>query len=356
MKSTAKMDAAPIVVNQAFAKLCVNHQTRVFKTGDFRLLDCYHDSKFNRVEVSCFYGRQIRGTLPVVHLQQLETWIGQTVQGEFTFSESDDQNRLVFSRLELIKASNDPLQTIKPMWLPQGGENYLKQLHGLVQSLDAPYRSLVNKCFEDDDLLESFLRNPASLGHHHAEQGGLLRHSVEVALDCLTACQYYSDANTNLAVTAALLHDIGKCLEYIPTGNGRYSRSQTGELEMHKLQGAAIIKIAAKGCDTNPLLVSEIIHCITAANGQDYMGLARPKILEATLVQTADTRSAAADLYRSKSKFAFNFSHFGGTYADQVAHAMHQATIAEPKEVNISKSFLPRAGSEAFRSQLGWAK
>ena len=340
-----EFDTTPIVVRQSFSKVHGIGGTTVTNTAELRLLDCHFNPKNNRVEIACFSERLLRASLPVVHMAKIETWIGRVVATDFIESDSLTDQPLSLTRVAPVALANNPLVTVSPRWIPAGHEDDFRKLKFLVESLDGPYRDLVLQCLRDDAILKSLLINPASLGHHHHEVGGLLRHTVQVAMDCAQACQAYPCANYSLAVAAALLHDLGKCLEYRREKGGKFSRSQTGELEMHKLQGATLIAIAARDCSADPILTSEITHCVTSASGADYMGLARPKLFEATLIQSADSRSAAADLYQTRSRFAFDFSKFGGTYeyrnkraGDLLNTSSISSTIAPPMPSSVSRA------------------
>jgi putative nucleotidyltransferase with HDIG domain len=356
VKTTEKIDNTPIVVQHSFANLSAAGRTSITKTGEFRLIDCHFNHQSNKAEINCFAGASVRATVPAVHLPRLETWLGRVVSAEFNDQDIDNERPLSFLRIEPIEHAHNPLLTARPGWIARGHESHFIELQALVESLNAPYQELVFQCLRDDLILESLLGFPASLGHHHHEAGGLLRHTVEVAMDCAQACQSYKATDFSLAVTAALLHDIGKCLEYSRGTGGRFSRSQAGELEMHKVQGAMIIKSAANACGSDPILVSEIIHCVTAANGQDYMGLARPKLFAASLVQTADARSSAADLYQTRSKFAFDFSKFGGSFANRGSQPIDLSTTTSNLSIRPrrSPSLTPRPS--VFKTRFGRGK
>jgi 3'-5' exoribonuclease len=60
-----------------------------------------------------------------------------------------------------------------------------------------------------------FIQCPASLNHHHSYGGGLLEHSVEVA-ERFANETARDQQDKDLAVVAALLHDVGKTLTLTP--------------------------------------------------------------------------------------------------------------------------------------------
>jgi putative nucleotidyltransferase with HDIG domain len=191
-----------------------------------------------------------------------------------------------------VHSSTGLKASTRPNWLaPDLHQTYDQFVH-LVSELDEQYSRLVVSIFSDEQTLQKFLDRPASLGFHHAWRGGLFEHSVDVALECAAACERRPNLNTSLVVTAALLHDIGKIVEYEPSPWGGYRRSSIGELEMHKISGIKMISVVATEIRTAPDVLARILHCIAAAPGPDYMGLPRPKLPESNILQTSDSRSS----------------------------------------------------------------
>lgn len=67
----------------------------------------------------------------------------------------------------------------------------------------------VDTLFSEDEIAFAFLQVPASSKYHHNKIGGLLAHSVEVA-EITYGLDYANEGLRDIAVVAALLHDIGK--------------------------------------------------------------------------------------------------------------------------------------------------
>lgn len=87
---------------------------------------------------------------------------------------------------------------------------WLERLIHIRQSLKSPTLSkFVDTVFADNDIGLAFLQVAGSSKYHHNHPGGLLAHSVEVAE--IAAEQYYSSQDLrDIAVVAALFHDVGK--------------------------------------------------------------------------------------------------------------------------------------------------
>lgn len=80
-----------------------------------------------------------------------------------------------------------------------------------------------------------FFNAPASAKRHLAEPGGLVKHSVNVALAAVELCEgchAFAECDVNAVVVAALLHDLCKIGLYVPTGNPQkpYSYSNRASL------------------------------------------------------------------------------------------------------------------------------
>lgn len=296
---------------------CTTGNPPVVHTAEFRLLSFNFNPERHRVDINCFsQGQCMKAILELRMFEALEPFAGKTVWIDYSQLSSGYEPLLCIYRLGAVQKAQNPLFTYIPLWLDDEQKDLFGEFVRLVNLLDEPYRDLVLEVFRDDQVLEAFLDRPASLGFHHNTQGGLLAHTVEVALDCEQACKLYPTLNASLVITSALLHDIGKCQEYqkCDAGRHRYSRSQMGELEMHKTQGVRVVSLAANQCQTDPLMVSEICHAIMAANGPEYMGLPFVKMAEAALVQNADSRSSSINQFETNRASKVNFAQFGGQY------------------------------------------
>jgi 3'-5' exoribonuclease len=87
---------------------------------------------------------------------------------------------------------------------------YWRVLDGWRSEIRAPrLRSLLALFYDDPRFRASYGFCPASTVGHHAELGGLLRHTCEVASIGITIAGE-AGADADLVLAGALLHDIGK--------------------------------------------------------------------------------------------------------------------------------------------------
>lgn len=80
----------------------------------------------------------------------------------------------------------------------------------IVENIAYPeLKHFVNSTLMQRRIMLPFLRNPASLNHHHNYVGGLLRHSVGVA-ELFAERGQGRKEEKSLGIVGALLHDLGK--------------------------------------------------------------------------------------------------------------------------------------------------
>jgi len=112
----------------------------------------------------------------------------------------------------------------------------LIQVYESIQS--SHLKQFCDDAFSELDLGIPFLQLPASGSHHHAEPGGLLLHSVEVA-ELVSTNHMLSDHDRDIGIVAAIFHDVGK----IRTLSGK---SKTGLYIDHELLTLELLAVPLK--------------------------------------------------------------------------------------------------------------
>ena len=88
------------------------------------------------------------------------------------------------------------------------------ELRGYVDRFRNPHlRALVFSFLDDPTIGPAFLVAPAAKRLHHAWIGGLLEHVLFLVRICLANAPFYPEADPDLLVTGAILHDVGKVRE-----------------------------------------------------------------------------------------------------------------------------------------------
>jgi 3'-5' exoribonuclease len=146
----------------------------------------------------------------------------------------------------------------------------LDELDGFLEHLarevhDAEYRALLERLLEDAALRAEWRRAPCTRGGHHAYLGGLLEHTVAVGTLALEACQLHPRLNSDLLLTAALVHDLGKTREF--TYGADIGLSDEGRLLGHVVLGQHLIDSYAGSMASERRLA--LAHCVLCHHGAE---------------------------------------------------------------------------------------
>lgn len=157
------------------------------------------------------------------------------------------------------------------------------------------YYKLIKKLTLDND---NFWKWPAATRVHHAYQGGLAKHSLNVLKNAILIWKNYQGSNLDikLLIAGAILHDIGKLTEYNIDG----TRTIYGNLIPHPVSGYDILTRAAIDMgipdptkDKSIVMLSHII--LSHHEKLEYGAPVTPYIAEAVIVSKADGLDAAYD-------------------------------------------------------------
>ncbi len=167
-------------------------------------------------------------------------------------------------------------------------ESDLRELLATVQ--DPQLRELLDRFFgEGSAIWERFRDAPAAKVYHQAYQHGLLEHTLSVAQAVSAAAAFFPGIDRDIAVTGALMHDIGKTVAYNDdplaidlTDAGRLQ----GEIPLgYYLVRREIEQIA--GFD--PSLAQAVLHIILSHHGSlEHGSPIAPATREAVLVHMID--------------------------------------------------------------------
>lgn len=173
-------------------------------------------------------------------------------------------------------------------------EEMAEELDALLASIQDPHLSrLLASVFEDAQTHKAFCRAPAAKRYHHACVGGLLEHSLAVARLALAACDLHPELNADLALTVALLHDLGKIHTYDPIS---FDRTDQGSLWAHVYLSASLVERRMEELPDFPAeLRLRVVHAILAHHGRLENGSpVLPMTLEAIVLHDADKLDADA--------------------------------------------------------------
>ncbi|MBM4378599.1 MAG: HD domain-containing protein [Deltaproteobacteria bacterium] len=171
----------------------------------------------------------------------------------------------------------------------QGAQHvqHIREIAGRVH--DPHVRALLFAFLDDPSIGEPLKVAPAAKGIHHAYRGGLAEHLHSVMRLAHRIADHYPQADRDLLVAGALLHDILKVKE-ISSERG-FEYTDEGRLVGHITMTAQAIREKASRLEAFPALLEQhLTHIVISHHGQLEWGSPKlPMTLEAMLVHMLDS-------------------------------------------------------------------
>src|SRR3977135_1874139 len=199
---------------------------------------------------------------------------------------------------------------------PENVDQLYAKLLAFVASVKNPWlRRLLDGVVTDPEIVPRLKRAPAAKVMHHAYLGGLLAHMVSVCGLCRAVLTQYPEADPDLLLTGAVLHDMGKLQEL------SYERS-LGYTDEGQLLGHILIQYegVAKRIDAiegfPPELKTLIQHMVISHHGQYEFGSPKlPMFREALMLHYLDDLDSKMGAIRAalcSDKGEGNWTAFSG--------------------------------------------
>jgi 3'-5' exoribonuclease len=161
----------------------------------------------------------------------------------------------------------------------------------LIDTVQNPsLRALLDRFFgAETESWARFREAPAAKHYHQAYAGGLLEHSLSVAQAVSAAANFFPGIDREIAVTGAMLHDIGKTEAYNADPLA-IELTDAGRLEGEIPRGYYKVRREIERIDGfDPDLAQAILHIILSHHGQlEHGSPVVPATREATLVHSID--------------------------------------------------------------------
>lgn len=174
-------------------------------------------------------------------------------------------------QLEVENIATAPAGSADPARFLPVAYRDLDELDGFLEHLaaevhDPGYAGLLGTLLADTELRAAWRLAPcAPRAGHHAYLGGLLEHTVAVGTLALETCQLHVKLNSDLLITAALVHDLGKTREYVY--GAEIELSEEGRLLGHVELGLRLLEERAGALDATRRL--QLAHCVLTHHGAD---------------------------------------------------------------------------------------
>jgi 3'-5' exoribonuclease len=179
------------------------------------------------------------------------------------------RDELVIEVATIARVDPDSPGADPARFLPQAYRD-LDELDGFLEHLagevhDRGYRRLLERMLGDAELRAQWRRAPCTRAGHHAYLGGLLEHTVAVTTLALETCQLHPRLNSDLLLTAAIVHDIGRSREF--TYGAELGLTEEGRLLGHLVVGEQMVSEFAREADVGPDRVLALLHCVLTHHG-----------------------------------------------------------------------------------------
>lgn len=162
---------------------------------------------------------------------------------------------------------------------------------------DINIQHLLEDILEDKELGARFKTYPAAEYVHHAFQGGLLEHTVEMLDLCMPLKKYYQEADFDLVTAGIILHDSGKLFELQPVGV-TIQRTTEGYLIGHLIKSyELLLERGPKYLNMEQLL--QLKHIILSHHGYlEFGSPVVPATIEANIVSYVDQLSSKTRIFQ----------------------------------------------------------
>jgi 3'-5' exoribonuclease len=210
------------------------------------------------------------------------------------------------------------------------------KLLGYVASVQNSWlRRLLDGVVQDPALIGKLKRAPAAKVMHHAYFGGLLEHVVSLCGLCKVVLSHYPEANSDLLLTGAVLHDVGKLEEL--TYERSIGYSDDGQLLGHIVQECESV---ARRIDAIPgfpaTLRSLVLHMLVSHHGRYEFGSPKlPMFREALMLHYLDDLDSKMGAVRdalASDKGEGNWTAYSGALERRILRVDKYRQAAEVAE------------------------
>lgn len=172
----------------------------------------------------------------------------------------------------------------------------LREMTGRMQNVHL--KRLFDVFWADSDFVAAYTRAPAAKLMHHAYLGGLLEHTLSMAVLAEMIAGHYSGVDRDLLLAGVILHDVGKTreLDYAR----RIDYTDEGRLLSHIVIGLSLLDEKLRQVpDMPPEQVHLLKHMIVSHHGERQFGSPEPpKTIEAVLLNYIDEMDSRVNSIR----------------------------------------------------------
>ena len=205
--------------------------------------------------------------------------------------------QIIVTHIDLVVANSVDPSDFHPE-RNQDVEPMLNRVREILTGIDDPQLRSLMECFLiDETLMQSFSLAPAGIKAHHAYEGGLLEHTLNMMEVALRIADLYPKADIGLILAGIFLHDLGKIRElgyeasFIYTDEGQLLCHMTIAVELLTTKIVETEKLSGEPFPSETTL--RLKHIILSHHGTYEFGSPRlPMTPEAVIVHYLDNLDA----------------------------------------------------------------
>ena len=174
-----------------------------------------------------------------------------------------------------------------------------ERLKEMTLRMQTPHlKVLFERFWADDAFVAAYTRAPAAKLMHHAYIGGLLEHTLSMAVLTELIAGHYSGVDRDLLLAGVILHDVGKVRELEYTR--RIDYTDEGRLLSHIVIGLSMLDEKLKQVPDFPETQAQLLkHMIISHHGAREFGSPEPpKTIEAVLLNFIDEMDSRVNSIR----------------------------------------------------------
>jgi 3'-5' exoribonuclease len=240
--------------------------------------------------------RDRSGAIPARAFRDVDFLSGQFERGDLVWvagrvERFRDELQVELTAIRRAQSAADPRE-----FLPVAYRD-LNELDGFLEHLarevyDRDLRALLDAFLGDDSFREELRTAPCTRSGHHAYLGGLLEHTVAVTMLAHEACGLHPRLDSDLLLSAAILHDIGKTREF--SLGAAIELSEAGALLGHLTLGQQLLTARAARLESFPSeKLLALTHCLLAHHGAEGLPGRRFRSAEALALYRLNAVDAA---------------------------------------------------------------
>ena len=218
-------------------------------------------------------------------------------------------------------------------------EQMEQDLRELIATVQSPHLGMLLERLlgHGTPTWQLFRDAPAAKRYHHAYRHGLLDHSVTVAQAVSALSAIFGGVNRDVALTGALLHDIGKLDAYGRVGD-EIEMTDAGRLHGEIVLGYGRVRDEIAEIADFPFELSQaLLHIILSHHGSlEHGSPVVPCTREATLVHMADNLGSKLGSF-DRVERALDAGAQWGSYDNGIGTVAYFGTAgAEPQSARLA--------------------